>query len=178
MFNLLESLIVANHGESAWDDILETTNTVGAYTSLGNYPDAEIARLLEAAMAMRGEASGGFRWFGRASMPLLAQRYPVFFTPHTTTTQFLLTLNDIIHTEVRKIYPGADVPVFDFELVPRGVALGYHSERRMCQLGCGLIEGAADHFHERVTIEQPKCMLLGDDKCLLVCTFDDIATNQ
>ncbi len=177
MFNLLESLVVADHGETAWDAVLETANASGAYTSLGNYPDAELAQLLEAVMALRGEASGGYRWFGRGSIPFLARRYPVFFTPHTTTTQFLLTLNDIIHTEVRKIYPGADVPVFDFELVPGGVALGYHSQRRLCQLGSGLIEGAADHFHERVTIEQPECMLRGDVKCLLVCTFDIAATK-
>lgn len=177
MFNLLEYVVVANHGEAAWDDVLETANASGAYTSLGSYPDAELTQLLTAVMALRGETGGGYRWFGRASIPLLAQRYPVFFTPHMTTTEFLLTLNDIIHTEVRKIYPGADVPVFDFELVPRGLVLGYHSQRRMCQLASGLIEGAADHFHERVLIEQPECMLRGDEKCLLVCTFEGAETQ-
>ena len=47
-------------------------------------------------------------------MPLFAVRYPQFFEPHDCTRSFVLTLNDIIHPEVRKLYPGADVPEFDF----------------------------------------------------------------
>jgi hypothetical protein len=85
---------------------------------------------------------------------------------------FVLTLNNIIHPEVRKLYPGADVPVFDFA-TPKAdtVEVGYVSKRKLCAFAEGLIEGSAKHYKEEVIIKQPKCMLRGDPKCVLVCTF-------
>jgi hypothetical protein len=68
------------------------------------------------------------RWFGRSAMPLLAERYPDFFKGHTDTRSFLLTLNSIIYPEVRKLYPGAITPVFDFDTSSADVLqIGYNS---------------------------------------------------
>ena len=55
------------------------------------------------------------RWYGRNALPLLAERYPAFFAPHTEARGFVLTLNEIIHPEVRKLYPGAITPAFAFD---------------------------------------------------------------
>jgi Haem-NO-binding len=172
MFNLLQEVVVQERGEATWDDILDAAGADGAYTSLGSYPDAELLRLLAASPARESPGSG-LRWFGRAAMPLLARRYPVFFTEHRSTRSFLLTLNNIIHTEVRKVYPGSDVPDFDFDSssAEDQLVLGYHSKRKLCGLAEGLIEGAADHFSERVAISQTLCMHRGDEKCVLVCRF-------
>ena len=96
---------------------METTQLDGAYTSLGSYPDDELFKLVgAAASALHKPTDEILRWFGVAAMPLLAAKYPVFFDPHRNTRSFLLTLNDIIHPEVRKLYPGADVPDFAYEL--------------------------------------------------------------
>ncbi|MBI4241193.1 MAG: heme NO-binding domain-containing protein, partial [Candidatus Rokubacteria bacterium] len=85
---------------------------------------------------------------------------------------FLLTLNDIIHPEVRKLYPGAGVPVFDFDAsAPDTLAMGYTSARRFCAFAEGLIEGAAAHYGEEVAIEQPTCMNRGDKTCTLMIRF-------
>lgn len=82
----------------------------------------------------------------------------------------------MIHAEVRKLYPGADVPVFQFETPTGGAAhdaliIHYRSKRRLCMLAEGFIEGASDQFAERVTIQQTTCMLDGADTCTLLCTF-------
>ncbi len=96
---------------------------------------------------------------------------------HDSTRSLLYALNDIIHPEVRKLYPGAEVPIFDLEPVPgqepsdRVATLGYRSARRLCALAEGFVEGVADHFGEQATIEQPSCMLRGGERCALVCTF-------
>lgn len=111
------------------------------------------------------------RWFGREALPLLAASYPAFFTPHTSTRPFLLTLNDVIHPEVRKLYPGADVPVFDFSVSPADeLVIGYASGRRLCSLAEGFIEAAAAHFGEVAAIHQPSCMKHGAPKCQIVVT--------
>ena len=106
------------------------------------------------------------------AMPLLAARYPEFFSPHGSARGLVLALNDIIHPEVRKLYPGAEVPDFDFSEAENGdLVIGYRSERRLCALAEGFIQGAANHYGERVTMTQPRCMHRGDDKCLIQCSF-------
>ena len=110
-------------------------------------------------------------WFGRNAVPLFAGRYPQLFTPHDTTRSFVLTLNDIIHPEVRKLYPGADVPEFDFDVRGELLVMGYHSPRKLCSFAEGLLRGAADHYGERLTIEQPLCMKRGDEHCVLEIAF-------
>jgi len=173
VFNLLEHIVRREHGEDAWDGLLDSAKLDGAYTSLGSYPDADLFKLVGAASAaLKLPADTVVRWFARNALPLLANKYPQFFQPHKSTRPFLLTLNDIIHPEVRKIYPGADVPVFDFEASADDVlVMGYRSPRKLCAFAEGLIEGAAAHYGEEVTIEQPRCMHRGDEKCVLRITF-------
>jgi hypothetical protein len=173
VFNLLEEIVSRDYGEDTWDDLLTAAGLDGAYTSLGGYPDADLLRLVAAASAALDKPPEDVvRWFGRSALPLLAVSYPEFFEPHSSTRGFVLTLNDIIHPEVRKVYPGADVPVFDFDISSDDVlVMGYTSSRRLCAFAEGLIEGAADHYHEAASIVQPQCMLRGDAKCVLDISF-------
>lgn len=173
VFNLLEQSIVAAHGEGTWDRLLDAADVDGAYTAVGNYPTEELKRLVAAASSLLGSPPDDIvRWFGRASLPLLAVRYPAFFEGHTDTRAFLLTLNDVIHPEVRKLFPGSYAPEFDFGVRGDGaLLLGYVSHRQLCSFGEGLIEGAADHFGERVELSQEVCTKRGDDKCVYVCRF-------
>ena len=173
VFNLLEQVVSRDYGENTWDDLLSATGLMGAYTSLGSYPDEHLGKLVGAASeALHIPAQDVVRWFGREAMPALAQAYPAFFSPHTGTRSFLLTLNDIIHPEVRKLYPGADVPVFDFDTSSEEVlVMDYVSPRKLCAFAEGLIAGAAEHYGETASIEQPKCMGRGDSKCVLEITL-------
>ncbi|MBI3894507.1 MAG: heme NO-binding domain-containing protein [Acidobacteria bacterium] len=169
VFNLLEEVIRREHGEETWDALLEATRLEGAYTSLGNYPDQDLAKFVGAAsVALKMPAEEITRWYGRRALPLFAERYPQFFAAHKSARPFLLTLNSIIHPEVRKIYPGADVPDFQFDTSSKEVlVMDYGSKRKLCMFAEGLIEGAAEYFGEAVKIEQPKCMHRGDEKCVL-----------
>ena len=173
VFNLLEEVVSREYGEDTWDSLLESAQLDGAYTSLGSYSDGDLLRLVAAASsALDVPGPEVVRWFGRSALPLLADRYPEFFEPHSSTRSFVLTLNNLIHPEVRKLYPGADVPVFDFDTSSDDVlVLGYASARKMCAFAEGLIEGAAAHYRERALIRQPKCMLRGDEKCILEISF-------
>ncbi len=173
VFNLLEEVVRRDYGEDTWDALLEAAELDGVYTSLGSYADEELIKLVGAASkALDTPPDEVIRWFGRNAIPLLAERYPLFFEPHTTTRSFILTLNDIIHPEVRKIYPGAQVPVFEFDTSSDGVVqMTYYSERKLCALAEGMIEGAAALFGEQVRLEHPKCMLRGDESCQLTIAF-------
>jgi hypothetical protein len=173
VFNLLEEVVRRERGENVWDALLEATSLHGSFTSLGSYADEDFSRLVAAAAAQSGQTPGDvLRWFGRLGMPRLAERYPEFFRSRSSVREFLLTLNDIIHTEVRKLYPDAHVPMFDFDTADAAVLrMGYRSDRRLCALAEGFIEGAAACYGETVTLRQEKCLLRGDDKCLFEIRF-------
>jgi hypothetical protein len=42
IFNLLEEVVIRDHGADTWDELLSATCLDGAYTSLGSYPDEHI----------------------------------------------------------------------------------------------------------------------------------------
>jgi Haem-NO-binding len=173
IFNLLEEVVIRNYGEDAWDQLLTETALDGAYTSLGSYPDEQIRELVGAASKMLGLTSFEIlRSFGQQAIPLLFDRYPKYFSAQPSTRPFVLSVNSIIHPEVRKVYPGADVPTFDFhDEVDGSLAMGYSSPRRLCALAQGFIEGAATHYGEAVIFEHRECMHKGDKRCLCVISF-------
>ena len=169
IYNLLESCVSSEYGEDARDDLLETAALDGAYTSLGSYPDRDFRALVSAASTLLERPQNDVvRWFGRNSLPLLAEQYPEFFERHASTRDFVLELNRIHHAEVRKLYADADLPTFSYDGTTEDVlVLGYRSTRRLCAFGEGLLEGVAAHFDEQILVEQPECMLRGDDHCTL-----------
>jgi len=173
VFNLLEEIVVREHGEETWELLLDRAGVAGVYTSLGNYPDADLTALVGAAAeALDLPADDVVRWFGRHALPLLAARYPALFEPHTDARSFVLTLNEIIHPEVRKLYPGAETPAFSFDASqPDRLVMDYRSSRRLCAFAEGLLLGAADHYGQTIAIEQPECMERGDDRCLIAIDF-------
>src|SRR5713226_246431 len=148
VFNLLEEVVVRQHGEDTWDSLLDAAGLGGSYTSLGSYPDQDMQKLVVAASdALATTPSEVLRWFGRMAIPVLEERYSHFFSQHTSTRPFILSVNNIIHPEVRKIYPGAEVPTFDFRDTPDGrLLIGYESARKLCALAQGFVEGAAAHY--------------------------------
>jgi hypothetical protein len=168
IFNLLEEAVREEHGEDTWDDLLESAGLEGAYTSLGNYPHEDLVKLVGAASeALSIPGDDIVRWFGRRALAMLAERYPKFFEPHRTTRGLLLSLNDIIHPEVRKVYPGAEAPEFDYDLShDDALVMSYRSSRQLCAFAEGLIEGAAEHYGEKVAIEQSECSKRGGSRCV------------
>lgn len=168
VFNLLEEVVCRQHGEDVWDTLLEKAGVAGAYTSLGNYPDAEIIALVEAASELlQIPPSAVLKWFGREAMVDLAARYPTFFMPHQSSRSFVLSVNSIIHPEVRKLYPGSACPHFHFKETEDGaLSMTYRSERQLCHLAEGFVEGAAAHFGERVEFRHVLCLHEGDDRCV------------
>jgi Haem-NO-binding len=173
IFNLLEDVVTNHYGADTWDNLLQAAQLDGVYTSLGHYPDEQLVALVGAAsVALKLPPDVIVRWFGQEAIPLLAKKYPGFFQKYTATRPFILTLNGIIHPEVRKLYPGADVPDFDMDSSsPDVLVLGYHSKRKLCALAEGLISGAAIHFGEVATIHHPVCMHRGDASCRLELSF-------
>lgn len=169
IFNLLEEAVGHTHGEQVWDQLLEATGSAGIYTSLATYPDAEMmAFVREAASMLETSEPAVLRWFGRTSMPRLAERHPEFFKSQPRLLAFVMSLNTIIHPEVRKLLAGAICPHFDFtSMEGDDLRITYRSARGLCALAIGFLEGAADVYGEHVEVAHPLCRHQGDAECVL-----------
>lgn len=154
IFNVVEEVLEDVGGQGTWDSVLSKADDPGVYTSVGNYPDERLARLV-AASAEHLEVSQAdvLQTVGRKGIGVLAARYPTLFEQAGDLGTFLAGLDDTIHAEVRKIYEGAAPPGFSMAEVDDGFDLTYTSARHLPELAVGFILGSADHFGTPVTVD-------------------------
>jgi hypothetical protein len=57
-----------------------------------------------------------------------------------------------VHTEVRKLYPTAQLPSFDVRQEGDTLVLHYRSSRPFADLAHGLIEGCIEHFADHAAL--------------------------
>lgn len=176
MFAALEDVVTSVDGPDTWDLLLDHVGSDGAFTSLGSYDDVTFVGLLVALAELRQvPVDDTIRWFGQALFPWLLERYPTFGEGHSSVRTFLPTINHVIHPEVRKLYPGAEVADFESDTDPSGaVLLTYRSARQLCVLAEGLVAGAGTYFGEVVSVTQPTCTHRGAASCLLVVAVDAV----
>lgn len=168
LLNAVEEAVSRRWGDDMWDDLLDACHLQGAYTALGNYPDGELTALADAA-AERLQCSSDdvLRLLGRLTLEPLMSRHAGLYETPTSVREFLPGINDVIHPQVLKLYPGASVPRFVLRDSGAELELDYLSVRSMCMLAEGLILGVADHCEEAVTVDQPSCKKRGDPRCTI-----------
>jgi hypothetical protein len=169
ILNLVEDVVRREHGDDYWDEVVDESGLAASYTSLGTYPDHEVEALARVVAEREGTtAPEVIRHVGREGMAVLADRYPAFFEPHLGLRTFLLSLNSVVHPEVRRLYPGAVIPEFEHRFPePHVIELVYTSARGRCDLAEGLVLGAAAHYGETVVVSQPVCVHRGGDGCVI-----------
>lgn len=84
----------------------------------------------------------------------------------------LLAMRDT-HARLRVTFEGATPPVFEYgeSTEPNEVILIYRSDRHLCPLLCGTVEGAALRYNEYVHIVEQTCMQHGADACRIRAHF-------
>ncbi|MCU0796243.1 MAG: heme NO-binding domain-containing protein [Akkermansiaceae bacterium] len=150
VFTEFLEMIEARHDGDFADDLIVTAGLPhdGAYTAVGTYPHTEMVALVVRYSAMSEiPVPEVLKGFGRHLFERFAVLYPVFFDQVRCPLDFLGTIEDVIHVEVRKLYPDAELPRFDAVRPEPGVLeLTYRSERHLADLAEGLIEGCVKHF--------------------------------
>jgi hypothetical protein len=146
------------------DDIIDDAQlpSGGAYTAVGTYPHEEIVALVVALSKRSGIATPDLlRTYGEHLFGRFVKGYPNFFTNVTDAFDFLAGIEDIIHAEVRKLYPDAELPRFDVEHRQDGreLVLIYDSRRHFEDLAEGLMRGCVSHFGGGISIKRE---ILGD----------------
>jgi hypothetical protein len=134
IFTEFSQLVEESWGLETWERLLDEVNppSGGAYTSADTYPDAELFSLVGAlSKIVKTPVPDLVRAFGAYLLPHLARRDPSFLKDKTAK-QFLQSVHDVIHVEVKKLYPEAVLPTFSYEdPAPDRLVMLYRSGRKL-----------------------------------------------
>jgi len=126
----------------------------GAYTAVGTYDHGEIWRLVcELSKVTDIAVPELLRAYGEYLFPRLVAAHPNLLDGIRSPFDLLQSLDGVIHREVGKLYPDAELP--RFEVIERGqdrLTLIYESRRPFADLAEGLIRGCAAHFGQSLVI--------------------------
>lgn len=132
------------------DDILEneSLSSGGAYTAVGTYDHKEMNILVSKLSEKTGiPLPDLLQAFGEYLFTTLANAYPHFLLNANGLIDFLMSIESYIHIEVLKLYPDAELPKFQSDLVNQNtLELYYQSERHYGDLAHGLILGAIAYY--------------------------------
>ena len=117
IFNLVEKFITENWGEEKYEEVLSlcSLQTKEPFVGPGTYPDADLISIVGKASEVLGvSVPDALKAFGKFMLPQLIAKFPNFVTPYKNPKDFLMTIDSVIHVEVRKLYRDADTPKFTF----------------------------------------------------------------
>ena len=164
----LECFVVAGFSRDAWKQMHETAGVKSRiYVPISTYPDEDVVALVGAASELSGQSVGDLLGaFGEYLAPALLSSYGQLLDPAWRTLEVLEHVEKTIHRVVRLREPDAMPPHLECErLSDREVRVRYSSERGLCALATGLARGIASAFNERLSLEEPVCMLTGGAHC-------------
>lgn len=128
----------------------------GAYTTVGTYDHTELITILKQICSRTGKsASEVLIDFGSHLFGSLVKGDPSLLNGSTDSFSLLERVEGVIHVEVRKLYPDAQLPTFRHErLSSNELHLEYQSSRALGDLAEGLLRGCFIHFGDTVDIQR------------------------
>lgn len=175
VFSTLTDMVEEKFGLEFLDQMLIKANlsSQGVYTAGSVYPDAELFTIVATLSEMTGvPQSDLICTYGEYLFGKLTAFFPGLVPAQATLKQFLKSIDRVIHVEVRKIHPNAELPTIKYEdPAPNQLVLLYHSPRKLCALARGLMQGASAHYHAPLDIQETACMHHGATDCRFELTF-------
>ncbi len=139
------------------DDIIDDAQlpSGGVYTTVGTYPHSEMLALVQClSKETRLPIPALMKLFGHYLFGRFWELYPHFFREISNAFDFLDSIEHYVHTEVRKLYPDAELPTFETTRSADNQTLHmeYRSKHPFSSLAEGLIEGCLAHFKENAKV--------------------------
>lgn len=128
----------------------------GAYTAVGTYDHKElVAMVVQLSEATKTPPSDLVKAYGSHLFGVLAGKYGAMVQGMNTSFDLLKQIEDVIHVNVRKLYPDAELPKFEIDQpAPDELVLHYRSERGLADVAEGLMRGCFAHYGESIDLER------------------------
>ena len=155
VFTTFYSFCETRFGPDMLDDVIEDAQLPhgGAYTSVGTYPFEEMVSLITALVKRSGLTMPTLmKRFGSFCFGCWVKKFPDLFYGRDLF-DVLANIDDFHESEVRKLYPDAELP--SFQVVSRNpdrIVLAYRSCKPLADLAVGVISGAGEHLGSPVSV--------------------------
>lgn len=156
VFTEFMDLVEETWGLDMSEDLLDTVQPAsgGIYTAVGNYDAGELVAL---ALCLSEKSNTPLpdllRTFGHRIFQMFTQQYGHFFAECDNALSFLAGIHGHIHVEVRKLYPDAELPNFDYpDEGANQLVMDYESTRPLSEFAHGLILATVAHYGEPIEV--------------------------
>lgn len=158
VFTEFLDMVEDKFGYEMVDTLLDSNDlpSGGVYTAVGTYQHAEMVQLVTTlSQESKLDVPTLLKTYGKHLFGTFKKGYPAFINAASNGFDFLESIEQYIHVEVRKLYPDAELPSFETRrLQDQTLEMIYRSERKMADFAEGLIEGTMEHFGEKATIRR------------------------
>lgn len=172
VFTTFNDMVEQKIGIDMWESLLDSVKpeSGGIYTSIEDVPDQELFDMVTQLSNKTGTPVNELiEAFGQYLFHALAFKHSVFTDEKPNLIEFLKSIENVIHKEVRKLYQNPNLPSIEWEQPEENtLILHYHSPRKLCHLADGLIRGAAEHYKTKIKMSQSACMHDDADRCTFV----------
>lgn len=136
-------------GEATAQKIIDSSGvkSEGAYSRVGMYDYQELTALLnQAVIETKTEADVLLEGFSNHLFVMFKRDYSVFFEGVESAAQMLTQIDNHIHVEVKKLYPDAELPSFDYVREGTTMTLNYTSPRPLASVARSLLGACLKYF--------------------------------
>jgi hypothetical protein len=157
IFLQLQHYVTAHHGAAAWPEVLWAAGVPErTYLHSEAYSDAEAFALLRCAAYVQQKPVPEFlENFGEFITPWLMEFYAPLIPETWGTLELLLNTEETIHGIARATNP--EPPRLQFtQTGPCSLRFVYDSPRRLGGLAKGIIQGVANHYGDRVEVQETR----------------------
>lgn len=137
-------------GESAAQKIIDQSEleSEGAYSRVGLYDYQELISLLtNTASLTQRDADSLLDGFSDHLFAMFKRDYGAFFDGVNNAAEMLMQIDNHIHVEVKKLYPDAELPTFNYSINDKQqLILNYSSPRPLASVAQALVQACLKYF--------------------------------
>lgn len=172
ILNGLKDFVIESYDKGTWNRICDRADIAQRlFIPVTTYPDEQVVALVGSAAEVSGEEVPDLqRSFGRFLVPVLVGIYGVHIRDHWTELDLIENVEEHIHKALRaKRGSKFDPPAIEAHRVDEDtVVVKYGSDRELCEVAKGIIEGVGEHYGEPLDVTERECMEAGASKCVIV----------
>ncbi len=154
VFTELCDMIEKEFGPKTLNKVIDSANleSGGVYSSVGTYKDTELVSLVtQLSSETKIAPQDLIHAYGKYFFNVLKSNYEMFFDK-PDCFEFLKSIDNHIHVEVKKLYPDAELPRFSYEEDGNTLKMKYTSPRHLSSFALGLMEKTIEHYGEDIEV--------------------------
>ncbi|ELY40727.1 heme NO-binding domain-containing protein [Natronorubrum tibetense] len=164
----LQAFVVDTYGEDAWLSIQrEADIEEKVYVPVTVYPDGDVYEIVRTAGELTDQSPRTIlTQYGKWVVPPLLETYDLHIDDEWDGLELIANIQQF-HTSLRtRDMTTLTTPRIRSERIgEHHVRITYDSDRKLCDVARGAIQGVAAKFDEELVAEERTCMHEGDDAC-------------